>query len=376
MHGATAGGSAFFIFLKKNPREKLSSRHHLRHDKTCLNCGTIVAERFCTHCGQENLEPKETVGHLISHFFEDLTHFDGKFFLTVKDLVIRPGFLTREYVAGRRMTYLNPIRMYIFVSALFFLALFAGGEEKSEPQEDNTHAVNVFRQQLADSLRSAKTDSLRTAFNDTLAGRLDTNKVKPTGESLTLNYGGVGIVAIDIVENKFNTLREYDSVERTLPDTSKDKGIMHWIARNNVRQKEKHGGRSKLHLEVDVRHDIPKIMFVLLPLFAVYVGWFYNRKKYYYVNHAIFSVHFHSFAFLFFLFMMLLNLVLPGTWTSLILVAITPIPVLIYLIAALHGMYGQSFWVSLGKGLAIALIYAITFSVISTLLMISALLRI
>jgi hypothetical protein len=352
------------------------SRHHLRHNKTCLNCGALVEERFCTRCGQENLEPKETVGHLISHFFEDLTHFDGKFFVTVKDLVIRPGFLTREYVAGRRMTYLNPIRMYIFVSALFFLALFAGGEEKSEPQEDNTHAVNVFRQQLADSLRSAKSDSLHTAFNGTLAGRLDTSKVKPTGESLTLNYGGVGIVAIDIVENKFNTLREYDSVERTLPDTSKDKGIMHWILRNNVRQKEKHGGRSKLHLEVDVRHDIPKLMFILLPLFALYVGWFYDRKKYYYVNHAIFSVHFHSFAFLFFLFMMLLNLVLPGTWTSLILVAITPVPVFIYLVAALHGMYGQTFWVSLGKGLAIALIYAITFSVISTLLMISALLRI
>ena len=353
------------------------SRHHLRHDKTCLNCGALVEERFCTRCGQENLEPKETVGHLIGHFFEDLTHFDGKFFVTVKDLVIRPGFLTREYVAGRRMTYLNPIRMYIFVSALFFIALFAGSEEKPEARGDNnTHAVNAFRQQLADSLRSAKTDSLHTAFNDTLAGRLDTSKVKPTGESLGLNYGSTGIVTIDIEENKYNTVREYDSIQRILPDTAKDKGVMHWIARNNVRQKEKHGGRSKLHLEVDVRHDIPKIMFVLLPLFAVYVGWFYSRKKYYYVNHAIFSVHFHSFVFLFFIFLLLLNWLISNEWVGLILTAIAPIPLFVYLVAALHGMYGQSFWRTLGKGLAISILYAITFSLASTLLMVLALFRI
>ncbi|HEX3935777.1 MAG TPA: DUF3667 domain-containing protein [Puia sp.] len=352
------------------------SRHHLRHDKTCLNCGTIVEERFCTHCGQENLEPKETVGHLIGHFFEDLTHFDGKFFVTVKDLIFRPGFLTREYVAGRRMTYLNPIRMYIFVSALFFLALFAGGEQSSEPQENNTHAVNVFRQQLADSLRSANTDGLHKAFNDTLAGRLDTSKVKAHDESLGLNYGSSGEVVIDIVETKYNTLREFDSIQRTLPDTAKEKGLMRWILRNDIRQKEKHGGRSKLHLEVDIRHDIPKVMFILLPLFAVYVGWFYDRKKYYYVNHAIFSVHYHSFVFLFFLFLLLLNWLIPGEWVGLILTALAPIPLLIYLVVALHGMYGQSFWRTLLKGLAIALLYSITFSLASTLLMVLALFRI
>ena len=351
------------------------SRHHLRHDKTCLNCGTIVEERFCTHCGQENLEPKESVGHLIGHFFEDITHFDGKFFTTVKDLIFRPGFLTREYVAGRRMTYLNPIRMYIFVSALFFVALFAGSEEKPAPEDDFTHSVNGYRQHLADSLRSVQTDSLHKAFNGALAGSLDTGKTKEKDEFLWLKYGSSGVVEIDIAEHKFNTLREYDSVERTLPDSAKEKGIMRWILRNNIKQKEKHGGRSKLHLEVDVRHDIPKLMFILLPLFALYVGWFYDRKKYYYVNHAIFSVHFHSFVFLFFLFMLLLNLVIPGEWTGLILMAITPIPVFIYLVAALHGMYGQSFWVTLGKGLAITLIYAITYSIVSTLLMISALLR-
>jgi hypothetical protein len=360
------------------------SRHHLRHEKNCLNCGATVEERYCTQCGQENVEPKESVGHLIGHFFEDLTHFDGNFFVTVKDLIIRPGFLTREYVEGRRVAYLNPIRMYIFISAIFFVALFAGGRESGDHSEGDTRAVNAFRQQLADSLRGVKTeglrgngveaDSLRRIFNAELAARLDsTTKGKGPTESLSLKYGSGGQVLIDIEERKYKTVREYDSVQRSLPDSSRDKGIMPWILRNNVRQKEKNGGRSKLHLEVNVQHDIPKIMFALLPLFALYVGWFYPRRKYYYVNHAIFSVHFHSFVFLFFLFLLLLNAVIPGDWTGIILAAISPLPIFVYLVAALRGMYGQSVGMSLLKAMAISLLYAITLSAASVTLMVFAL---
>jgi hypothetical protein len=331
------------------------------------------------------VEPKESVGHLIGHFFADITHFDSKIFVTLKDLMFRPGFLTREYVEGRRTRYLNPIRMYIFISAIFFVALFAGSKESGDPAGGDTRAENAFRQQLADSLRGVKTvslrgfegvDSLRRVFNAELAARLDsTTKDKGMPESLSLKWSSSGKVLIDIEENKYKTVLEYDSVQRSLPDTSRDKGIMAWILRNNVRQKEKNGGRSKLHLEVNVQHDIPKIMFVLLPLFALYVGWFYPRKKYYYVNHAIFSVHFHSFVFLFFLFLLLLSIVMPWHWAGIILAAISPLPIFVYLVAALRGMYGQSVGLSFLKAVAISLLYSITLSVASTSLLILALMR-
>jgi hypothetical protein len=226
-------------------------------------------------------------------------------------------------------------------------------------------------------LRAVKADSPRRAFNESLAVRLDSaGKKKSTDESLSLNYSSSGIVLIDIEENKYNNLREYDSVQRTLADTARDKGMMYWILRNNVRQKVKHGGQNKMHLEVNVQHDIPKIMFLLLPLFALYVGWFYSRKKYYYVNHAIFSVHFHSFVFLFFLLLLLLSALVQGHWTGLIIAMISPIPIFIYLVVALHGMYQQSWRLSLLKGLAIAVLYVITMSLTSTLLLVSSLLRI
>ena len=96
-----------------------------RKEKICLNCGAEVQGRYCGVCGQENIEPKESAWHLVTHFFNDITHFDGKFFSTVKYLLLKPGFLTAEYVRGRRARYLHPIRMYVFTSAFFFLIYFS-----------------------------------------------------------------------------------------------------------------------------------------------------------------------------------------------------------------------------------------------------------
>jgi hypothetical protein len=343
------------------------SAHHLRHDKTCLNCGATVEERFCSHCGQENLEPTETVGHLSRHFFEDLTHFDGKFFVTVKDLIIRPGFLTREYVAGRRSSYLNPIRMYIFISAMFFIAMF-GSEEPSEPQPETPQVtVSSSRQQhLADSLWAAPADSARRAVNRQIAGRLDTAVVPVTKEakeeSLGVSFSSAGKVIFDVKENKYRNVAEYDSLQRTLAptDSAKDGAVNRWLTRKVIRIKEQHEGRNSVHLEIDVHHDIPRIMFVLLPLFALYVGWFYRRRGFYYVNHAIFSVHYHSFVFLLFLVFTLLAKVLPDGWLPIALAGLSLLLAEAYLVAALKGMYGQSTGLSLLKGLAIGLLYVIT----------------
>src|ERR1700761_1430495 len=104
------------------------SKHHLRHDKTCLNCGYEVTDRYCSHCGQENNEPRETFRHLLGHFIEDVTHYDSQVLTSVKDLIFKPGFLTNQYNAGKRASYLNPIKMYIFISAVFFLVFLSQNE--------------------------------------------------------------------------------------------------------------------------------------------------------------------------------------------------------------------------------------------------------
>ncbi len=96
-----------------------------RKQKNCLNCNAQVHGKYCHICGQENLEPVETAWYLITHFFNDITHFDGKFFSTLYLLLTKPGFLSSEYKTGRRVAYLNPVRMYIFTSFIFFFIFFS-----------------------------------------------------------------------------------------------------------------------------------------------------------------------------------------------------------------------------------------------------------
>lgn len=96
-----------------------------RRQKNCLNCNAQVYGKYCHICGQENLETQESVWHLITHFVNDITHFDGKFFATLRLLITKPGFLSAEYKRGRRSNYLNPVRMYVFTSFIFFFAFFS-----------------------------------------------------------------------------------------------------------------------------------------------------------------------------------------------------------------------------------------------------------
>jgi hypothetical protein len=99
------------------------SKRKLRLDKTCLNCNYVVEKKFCPNCGQENTETRKTFHHLFVHFFEDLTHYENSFWKTIKNLMFKPGALTKEYLSGKRLSYLAPIRLYIFVSFITFFLI-------------------------------------------------------------------------------------------------------------------------------------------------------------------------------------------------------------------------------------------------------------
>ena len=102
------------------------SKEKLRKDKTCLNCKHQVEKRFCPNCGQENTEITKSFHHLFTHFFKDLTHYDSSFWKTIIYLFFKPAALTKEYLSGKRLSFLAPIRLYIFISFItfFLISLF------------------------------------------------------------------------------------------------------------------------------------------------------------------------------------------------------------------------------------------------------------
>ncbi|MBC8644939.1 DUF3667 domain-containing protein [Flavobacterium lindanitolerans] len=92
----------------------------LRENKTCLNCNYVVENKFCPNCGQENTETRQSFHYLFTHFIEDLTHYDGSFWKTIKGLLFKPGYLTKTYLEGKRKKFVPPVKLYIFISFVTF----------------------------------------------------------------------------------------------------------------------------------------------------------------------------------------------------------------------------------------------------------------
>ena len=266
-----------------------------RKEKNCLNCNRLVKGRFCHRCGQENIEPKESVWHLLSHFFQDITHFDGKFFSSLKYLVTKPGFLSKEYMIGRRASYINPIRMYVFTSAIFFLIFFSVFKIDSKSiGKINMNGKTYAQIEAMDSLTFDAFTKEINKENKKPALPMSREYFKKYFDS-SADFGG-----IQFTPTHYNNKAEYDSVLRS--GKKKHNWFERQLVYKNIEIDEKFKGHRKDILSTFsniLLHSLPQMFFILLPLFALLLKLLYiRRKNYYYVNHAIFSVHFYIFSFI------------------------------------------------------------------------------
>jgi len=103
------------------------------HKKTiiCPNCGSEAKGNYCFQCGQPTHLHEDTLWGLILHFVEHYFHYDSKFWQTLKALWFKPGKLTLAYWDKKRNRYISPVSLYIFITALYFLAFyFTAPDEK------------------------------------------------------------------------------------------------------------------------------------------------------------------------------------------------------------------------------------------------------
>lgn len=275
--------------------------------------------RYCHVCGQENIEPKESFWHLVTHFVYDVTHFDGKFFSTLKYLLFKPGFLSHEYLRGRRAAYLHPIRMYVFTSAFFFLIFFSinGDEEivKVKETEQPATAAQVMkkldkdRRELAKELNDSviperAKEAIRIGLTNTdsniaLLKRDSTAKNRLTRAN---NNQGFNFILGDKSDTTIKAVHVYDSVQKQLPADKRDNFFKRKIRRQNIHLQEKYNGDSKAiwtAVAEKFKHLFPQMLFVSLPLFALMLRLLYvRRKNFFYVNHVVFTIHLYCGTFI------------------------------------------------------------------------------
>lgn len=310
------------------------SHLHERSEKKCLNCGAELYDRFCHKCGQENVEPKQNFWQLTLHFFEDLTHFDGKFFTTIKYLLFKPGFLTEEYVKGRRASHINPIRMYLFISAAYFLAIMSifPDNGNSLVELNNTRSANTI-----DSMTKALQTAGPLSNNDTLSN--------DSSGSLQVIRNGNN-VQIESESDWFdqNTVAEYDSLQNALPKEKRDGWLKHYWKRGFAGAMELHA-KDPEEFEHRFRekfyHTLPYMLFLSLPIIALLLQLLYiRRKQFYYVSHIIFMLHSYCFAFILLLLVKSFKTMGSiGTGIALLLLA----SCFIYLFIAMKRFYKQSY---------------------------------
>ena len=96
-----------------------------KDSSNCPQCKTEMVDEFfyCPNCGQKRIKKHETLRDLFKNFLGDYFAYDSKLSKSVRPLLFKPGYLSLEYLRGRRMQYIPPLRLYIFVSILFFILL-------------------------------------------------------------------------------------------------------------------------------------------------------------------------------------------------------------------------------------------------------------
>lgn len=322
-----------------------------RKEKNCLNCGHTVEDHFCSHCGQENIIVEEDALHMIVHATADYFHFESKFFGTIKPLLVKPGWLTQQYVDGKRVKFIHPIRLYIFVSIVFFLVILSGGHKAKkhvkvapETKEETLKKDSLQKDGLTRLKEGLSAVPVPGALKDSIISDINKNaKERRNGKESDVAFFELDSM---IRSGVFTTVEEYDKHQKTLPKSKRDGFIENYFTKRNIELRDYPGGVSKKMGE-DFVHNLPKMMFLLLPLFAVLLKLVYIRKRKYYYEHLIFSFHLHSALFLSVLVTMLLSWALGFVYNvSSTLQWICFFYIVWYIYRSLRTFYGSTRWIT------------------------------
>ena len=330
-------------------------KKHYRHENDCLNCGTIIQGHYCHNCGQENLELHENFGHMMNHTISDYFHFDHQFVHTLRPLLFKPGFLTIEYMAGRRAQYLHPIKMYIFISIVYFLLLFQTNGDS------NLVRINENGKPAAKEIVAVPGGDKNTS---------SVKKVTANGEAV-LDYKNTPNGWFHPTTGD-TSYAEYLFNQKKLSERERDGFLGKIWNKKTFEYREQYGNHAKEVFMEELRHNIPKMMFLLLPIFALILKITFWRNKKFYVEHLIYSFHFHCFLFLFLGVVMLLQLIFLPFSKSIMewLTLPATLYVIWYIYRSLRVVYQRSIFRTITKMIGMWIMYFVSLSFCLTLVFI------
>lgn len=341
-------------------------RHSVPAYVHCKNCGETLRGMYCHRCGQYALDPEQPFWKYFKQYFENVYQFNSKVWQTLWLLFRRPGILTLEFIAGKINSYVHPLRLFMFISALFFLAvalfipenvdIALGPREKqlSELRDpDMLRALQVSQgdDEDYDLLRKDTTvwvAGAREEFRglESIAGVID----RPGRDTLQVRIPGF------LLEEGYLVSAPGDSI--------------HWSSSSPLRPEstKQDSEAQDLRREMVYAHIIgwfskwlPVILLLFIPFFALLLKIFFHRRKMFYMGHFVTALHLHSVQ-LILVFITLLGaqwIDRPGCYALLLLGFY-----LLHMVCVFHRVYGDGWVKTSFKALLIHGFYMLVMSVV------------
>jgi hypothetical protein len=320
----------------------------------CKNCENSYEKgfQFCPHCGQKT-EDELTLGVLFYNTISNYFSVDARFFKSYIPLMFKPGYLPKKFIEGKRLLYLHPAQMYLFISVVFFF-LFSFITRETTEQFD-TALKNGFdkKEMVLDSINAnTEIDSIKAKqfLKPLIESKMPIEGVKNYNELDSIlkpqNKDQIVNSSFDFNEKKIDSLIAISAPDSEIYKAmglNDDAGVfMQKLYKQVLKFYKQRNGGSILQAFYD---SIPIAMFILLPIFALLLKLFYYKKGRF-SHHLVFTFYFFSFLFMVFSILILADLI----WTiPAFLIGLVMFSTFFYLLLAIKNFYRQGYFLSFFK---------------------------
>ncbi|KRG69359.1 DUF3667 domain-containing protein [Pseudoxanthomonas dokdonensis] len=383
------------------------TRTHADHPVACENCQTPLQGDYCYRCGQSAHNPLRHTGHALEEVFESFWHLDGRVFRTLRDL-LSPGRAAINYLAGHRVRYIPPLRMFVILSLLTFFigklgvhadSTLPGNAQNTFGNMQTIEQVERERDRLLAELDKAREDARSGTAVPGVDPALIAAQVRIRGEAnnriteLRKARGGEAAAgsaeshATDPVATRgqlFSTDSQVWDPETSAPKIDGAPGFINqWL-----KDKTRVGHENLQRMQNDpamlvkwIMTSIPTALFVLVPVFALLLKLAYVFKRRGYLEHLVIALYSHCYI------LMVLALIFAtaglgsllavhapwvSTLSTLVIIGLSLwIPV--YLLLMQKRVYQQGWPMTLVKYLIVGYIYCVLLMLVVSLVMINTL---
>ena len=297
--------------------------------RPCTNCGDPTVGNFCPNCGQRKVEVRVSTRRMLLEALDDQFSLNSALPRTLGALFFRPGRLTREYVDGRIVRYIPPLRLYLFASLVFFLVL------SLVPEVRRMGFVRMDGAPVTSDSTGVRADSA-AAGDSTAADSAAARDTVPKDWAKEIDFR-TPIPAVNRAARA-----KLDQLDDMPPAQAMNQLMAEYLER------------------------APAMMIAFLPVFAAVLKLLYIRRRRFYVEHFVFALHVHAFAFVTGTAMLLLR----WQWLELALMAW----LFVYIYLAMKAFYAQG-WIKTGlKYLALGFAYNVLMVIAFVITLVVALL--